>query len=43
MYTEYQVASRPDEVNCNIHKPLILTMNQDMETFVNLLALLIYI
>jgi len=33
-----QVASRPNEVNCNVHETLALTMDQDTKT--NLLALL---
>jgi len=30
--TQYQVAFHPDEVNCNVHKTLVLTMNLNMET-----------
>jgi len=29
---QYQVASRPDEMNCNVHGMLALTMDQDTET-----------
>jgi len=25
----YQIASRPDEVNCNVHETLALTIDQD--------------
>jgi len=28
----YQVTFRPDEVNCNVHETLALTMDQDTET-----------
>jgi len=27
-----QVASRPDEMNCNVHKMLVLIMDHDTET-----------
>jgi len=31
-HKQYQVASRPDEKNCNVYETLALTMNQDTET-----------
>lgn len=30
--TQYQIACRPDEVNCNVYETLTLTTNQDTET-----------
>jgi len=34
----YQVASRPDEVNCNVHETLALTIIKTRRQLVNLLA-----
>jgi len=33
--TVYQVASRPDEVNCNVHETLALTMEKDTEILIS--------
>jgi len=30
--SEYRIASRPDDANCNVHETLAFTINQHMET-----------